>query len=577
MKMKGANIIIECLKKEGVDVMFGHPGGAILPTFDALYDSGIRFILTRHEQGAAHMADGYARASGRVGVCLATSGPGATNLVTGLATANMDSIPVVAITGQVKSFLIGNDAFQEADVVGITRPVTKHNFLVKDVRELAATIKHAFYIANTGRKGPVLVDVPVDIQTAETEFEYPTEINLRGYNPPTFKADPDPKQIEMAAKMIAEAKRPVVYAGGGVIASGAWQELRDFSHKINAPTTTTILGLGAFDEADPLSLKFLGMHGAAYANYAIQSCDLLIAVGARFDDRVTGKVETFAQDAKKIHIEIDPAEISKNVRVDCPIVGDVKKVLKELTLAVKKKEHPEWIKEVDALKKKYPLTFKPSQKLKPQFAIDGIYKATKGEAVITTDVGQHQMWAAQYYYYKHPRTYISSGGLGAMGFGLPGAIGAKLAVPDRHHVVISGDGSIQMNIQELATASTENIPVIVAIMNNRYLGMVRQWQELFYKKRYSYSYMGRFKDETTPNPQLKGAHEGFYPDFVKLAEAYGCLGIRVDKNEDVEPAMKKALASKIPVVIDFVVEEEENCYPMVAAGKRLDEMIGDMA
>ncbi len=573
--MKGANIIIECLKKEGVEVIFGHPGGAILPTFDALYDSGIRFVLTRHEQGAAHMADGYARASGKVGVCLATSGPGATNLVTGLATSNMDSIPVVALTGQVKSFLIGNDAFQEADVVGITRPVTKHNFLVKDVKELAATIKHAFYIAGTGRKGPVLVDIPVDIQTSEADFEYPKEINLRGYKPPTFKTEPDPKQIEAAVKLISESKRPVVYAGGGVIASDAWQELREFSHKIDAPTTTTILGLGAFDETDPLSLKFLGMHGAAYANYSIQASDLLIAVGARFDDRVTGKVDTFAKDAKKIHIEIDPAEVSKNVRVDCPIIGDVKRVLKELAAAVKKQEHPEWLREVEQLKKKYPLTYKHSNKLKPQYAIEGIFKATKGEAIITTDVGQHQMWAAQYYYYKHPRSYISSGGLGTMGFGLPAAIGAKLAVPDRHHVVISGDGSIQMNIQELATAVTENIPVIVAIMNNRYLGMVRQWQELFYKKRYSYSYMGTFNG--APNPELKGANQGFSPDFAKLAEAYGCLGMRVEKNEEVEPAMKKALASKVPVVIDFMVEEEENCYPMVASGKRIDEMIGDMA
>ncbi len=575
--MKGANIIIECLKKEGVEVIFGHPGGAILPTFDALYDSGIRFVLTRHEQGAAHMADGFARASGKVGVCLATSGPGATNLVTGLATSNMDSIPVVALTGQVKSFLIGNDAFQEADVVGITRPVTKHNFLVKDVRDLARTIREAFHIAGTGRKGAVLVDIPVDIQTAECDFDYPKDIKLRGYHPPVFTTDPDPKAIEQAARLIAEAKRPVVYAGGGVIASGASQELREFSKKINAPTTTTILGLGAFDESDPLSLKFLGMHGAAYANYAIQASDLLIAVGARFDDRVTGKVDTFAKDAKKIHIEIDPAEVSKNVKVDCPVIGDVRKVLKALTAAVKAKSHPEWFKEIEGLKKKYPLTYKPSKKLKPQFAIEGIYKATKGEAIITTDVGQHQMWAAQYFYYKHPRSYISSGGLGTMGFGLPAALGAKLAVPDRHHVVISGDGSIQMNIQELATAVTENIPVIVAIMNNRYLGMVRQWQELFYKKRYSYSYMGRFDKDVEPNPQLKGANEGFSPDFVKLAEAYGCLGIRVDKNEDVEPAMKKALASKVPVVIDFVVEEEENCYPMVASGKRIDEMIGDMA
>ncbi len=575
MQMRGADIVVECLKKEGVEVMYGIPGGSVLPLFDALYDSGIHFVLTRHEQGAAHMADGYARASGKVGVCLATSGPGATNLVTGLATANMDSIPVVAITGQVKSFLIGNDAFQEADVVGITRPVTKHNFLVKDVKELAATIKKAFYIARTGRKGVVLVDIPADIQMAETEFEYPKHIDMKGYASAAIQDHVDVQQVAKAAEMIRQAKRPLIYAGGGVISAEACQELRDFAHKISAPVTTTFLGLGVFDEEDPLSLKFLGMHGAAYANHAVQACDLLIAVGARFDDRVTGKPDTFARHAKKIHIEIDPAEVAKNVRVDLPVIGDAKKILKALIPLVKKKEHPEWLKEIVHLKKKYPLTYRHGNKLKPQFVIEEIYRVTKGEAVITTDVGQHQMWAAQFYRFKNPRTFISSGGLGTMGFGLPAAIGAKMAVPGKPHVVISGDGSIQMNIQELTTAATEGVPVIVAIMNNRYLGMVRQWQELFYKKRYSHSYLGRYKG--IPDPHLKNADAGFLPDFVKLAEAFGCLGLRVEKKEEVEPALKKALAAGVPVLIAFHVEEEENVYPMVAAGKRIDEMIGDLA
>jgi acetolactate synthase I/II/III large subunit len=554
-KMNGAKILVESLKKEGVGAVFGYPGGQALPLFDALYGSGLKFYLVRHEQAAAHAADGYARATGKPGVCIATSGPGATNLVTGIATAYMDSIPIVAITGQVKTFMIGNDAFQEADIIGITRPITKHNYLAKDVKDLARTVKEAFHIASTGRPGPVLIDLPSDVQLAETEFHYPHEIQIRGYKP-TYCGHPG--QIRRAAKMIAESKRPVIYAGGGVILSGGAKELREFAEKINSPVTMTLLGLGAFPAANGLSLGMLGMHGTAYANHAVQNCDLLIAIGARFDDRVTGKIDEFAPHAKIIHIDIDPSAISKSVTVDIPIVGDVKCVLGELLKIVHRPHDKEWTDKIVEWKEKHPLNYKQDDKLRPQYVIEQICEATKGDAIIATDVGQHQMWTAQWYKFMRPRELLSSGGLGTMGFGFPAGIGAKVGKPDSQVFVISGDGSFQMNIQELSTAVVNNIDVKIAILNNSYLGMVRQWQELFYGKRYSQTKLEN-------------------PDFVKIAEAYGAVGIRIEKKEEVRPAIEKAMHTKNVVVMDFIVEGGENVYPMVPAGKRLDDMIGSMA
>ena len=553
--MNGAKILVESLKKENVGAIFGYPGGQALPLFDALYHSDLKFILVRHEQAAAHAADGYARATGKPGVCMATSGPGATNLVTGIATAYMDSIPIVAITGQVKTFMIGNDAFQEADIVGITRPITKHNYLVKDVRDLARTVKEAFHIASTGKPGPVLIDLPSDVQLAETEFHYPHEVNIRGYKP-TYCGHPG--QIRRAAKMIAESKRPVIYAGGGVILSGAAKELKEFAEKINSPVTMTLLGLGGFPANHELSLGMLGMHGTGYANHAVQNCDLLIAIGARFDDRVTGKLDEFAPHAKIIHIDIDPSAISKSVAADLPIVGDVKCVLGELLKIVHRPHDKEWTAKIVEWKEKHPLSYKRDDKLRPQYVIEQICEATKGEATITTDVGQHQMWTAQWYKFMRPRELLSSGGLGTMGYGFPAGIGAKVGRPDSQVFVISGDGSFQMNIQELSTAVVNKIEVKIAILNNSYLGMVRQWQELFYGKRYSHTKLDN-------------------PDFVKIAEAYGAAGIRVEKKEEVRPAIEKAMHTKNVVVMDFKVEGEENVYPMVPAGKRLDDMIGSMA
>ncbi|MFA5500056.1 MAG: biosynthetic-type acetolactate synthase large subunit, partial [Candidatus Omnitrophota bacterium] len=480
MKMTGAKILIECLKKEGVEVLFGYPGGQVLPIFDQLYDAPIKFILTRHEQAAAHAADGYARATGKVGVCIATSGPGATNLVTGIATAYMDSVPMVALTGQVKSFLIGNDAFQEADITGITRPITKHNYLVEDVKDLARIIKEAFHIASTGRPGPVLVDIPSDIQMHETEFVYPEKVEIRGYNP-TSKGHPG--QIKRAAKAISESKRPVLYVGGGAISSDAYEEVGELATKNEIPVTMTLLGLGAFPQTHKLSLGMLGMHGTAYANHAIMDSDLIVAIGARFDDRVTGKLDAFAPHAKVIHIDIDPASVSKTVDVDIPIVGDAREVLKQLNKTVKKPDTKDWLSKIDEWKKKFPLKYKDDDKLRPQYVVEQIYEITKGEAVITTEVGQNQMWAAQFFKFVLPRTIISSGGLGTMGYGFPAAIGAKIGKPKMPVFDIAGDGSIQMNIQELATAVINKIPVKIVILNNCYLGMVRQWQELFYKKR----------------------------------------------------------------------------------------------
>jgi len=554
--MTGAQILIECLKREGVEVMFGYPGGAVLPIFDKLYDADLKFILTRHEQGAAHAADGYARATGKVGVCIATSGPGATNLTTGIANACMDSIPIVAITGQVKTFLIGNDAFQEADVTGVTRPITKHNYLVKDTQDLARIIREAFHIASTGRPGPVLIDIPVDVQQQDIEFIWPEEVKIRGYNPTYFG---HPGQIKKAAKLITQSKKPIIYAGGGIISSDAHQELKELAEKIQAPVTMTLMGLGGFPGTHELSLGMLGMHGTAYANHAIMESDLIIACGARFDDRVTGRLDTFAPYAKIIHIDIDPASISKNVKVDVPIVGDAKNVLGQLLEEIKKApDTSDWLKTVEAWKKKYPLNYKEEGKIKPQYVIEQIYEATKGEAIITTEVGQNQMWSAQWYKYIHPRTFISSGGLGTMGFGFPAGMGAKVGCPDKIVFDIAGDGSIQMNIQELATCVCNKINVKVAILNNGYLGMVRQWQELFYKKRYS---------------QV----ELYNPDFVKLAESYGAAGIRVTKKEDVRPAIEKALSIDNTVFIDFHIEPEENVYPMVPTGEAINRMIGGMA
>ncbi|MFH0731388.1 MAG: biosynthetic-type acetolactate synthase large subunit [Candidatus Omnitrophota bacterium] len=556
MKLTGAGILIESLKREGVEIIFGYPGGQVLPIFDKLYDADFKFILVRHEQGAAHAADGYSRATGKVGVCLATSGPGATNLTTGIANAYMDSIPMVAITGQVKTFLIGNDAFQEADVTGITRPITKHNFLVKDANDLARIVREAFYIASSGRPGPVLIDIPSDVQLQEVEFIWPEEIKIKGYKPTLFG---HPGQIKKAVRLIAASKRPIIYAGGGVITSGANIKLKELAEKIHAPVTTTLMGLGGFPGEHELSLGMLGMHGTAFANHAIMESDLIIAVGARFDDRVTGRLDAFAPSAKVIHIDIDPSSISKNVKVDIPIVGDAKNILGQLLEEIKKApDTTDWLKTIKAWKKKHPLAYKDDGIIKPQYVIEQIYDITKGDAVIVTEVGQNQMWACQWYKYNQPRTFISSGGLGTMGFGLPAAMGAKLGCPKKTVFDIAGDGSIQMNIQELATCVFNKINVKVAILNNGYLGMVRQWQELFYKKRYSQVSL-------------------YNPDFVKLAESYGAAGMRVTKKEQVRTAIEKALSIDNTVLIDFKVEPEENVFPMVPAGQAINQIIQGLA
>ena len=558
MKRSGSRVVTEALSKEGVKIIFGYPGGAVIPLYDVLYDTPeIKHILTRHEQAAAHAADGYARATGKVGVCIATSGPGATNLVTGIATAYMDSIPLVVLTGQVPTSMIGNDAFQEANITGITYSITKHNYLVKDVDELPGVLKEAFYIARTARPGPVLIDLPRNVQTGETSVPYPEEVQIRSYNP-NYKGNP--KQIRRAAEAIDKSERPVIYAGGGVISSGASSELAEFAHRINIPVTTTLMGLGSFPEDDPLSLKMLGMHGTRYANYAVSDTDLLIAVGARFDDRITGKISEFASHAKIIHIDIDPTAISKNVRVDIPIVGDAKNILSQLLSAARKgKKRESWHQKIREWKKKYPLKYELGGDLKPQYVVEMIYKMTKGEAIITTEVGQNQMWAAQFYRYTKPRTFISSGGLGTMGYGFPASIGAQIGRPEKIVFDIAGDGSFQMNIQELATAVNYKVPVKIAILNNGYLGMVRQWQQLFYESRYS-------------QVNLEG-----HPDFVKVAQAYEIEGIRVTKPEQVEPALKKALNIAGPVILDFRVSREENVFPMVPAGAALNQIIEGLA
>jgi len=565
----GAEIFVESLEREGVEIMFGIPGGALLPVFDKIYDSKkIRFILTRHEQGAVHMADGYARATGKVGVCIATSGPGATNLTTGIATAYMDSVPIVAFTGQVATNLIGNDAFQEADTTGVTRPITKHNYLIKDVKELTKTIREAFYIASTGRPGPVLIDIPVDVQRAKTEFIWPTKVEIPSYKP-TYKGHP--LQIKKLAEAINSSKRPVLYVGGGVIISNASEELKQLAETCHIPVTTTLMAIGSFPPEHELSLGMLGMHGTVYANLSMQNADLIIAVGARFDDRCTGKLAAFAPKAEHIaHIDIDPTSISKNVVADIPVVGDCKMVLQELLKLVKPKRHNEWLKQIEEWKKKYPTTYKKDDKLRPQYIIEEITKLTKGDAIVVTEVGQNQMWAAQYYKPSGPRKFLSSGGLGTMGYGFPAGIGAKFGRPDDTVIVIAGDGSFQMNIQELATAVVNKLNIIVCIMNNGYLGMVRQWQELFYNKRYSQTYLCTRK--------LGKIHCEPVPDFVEVAKAYKAEGFRVTKKEDVVPTLKKALDIKDkPIVIDFWIEEEENVFPMVPAGASLDEVITSLA
>jgi acetolactate synthase-1/2/3 large subunit len=553
MKMTGAQIICESLVKEGVEVIFGILGGAILPLYDTLPNyPQLRHILVRHEQGAAHAADGYARATGKVGVCMATSGPGATNLVTGIANAYLDSSPIVAITGQVARPFIGKDAFQEIDITGITLPITKHNYLVLDAGSLAGTVKEAFYLARSGRPGPVLIDLPRDVQIEQAEFHYTSRMDLPGYKP-TLQGHP--AQVKKAARLINEAQRPLIIAGRGVIISGAYDELKELAEAAQIPVVTTLLGISSFPESHILSYGWLGMHGMAYANMAVEAADLIIAIGMRFDDRATAKVSGFAPNAHIIHIDIDPAEIGKNVRVDVPIVGDVKVILGALNKIINSAEHIEWLDRLNGWRREHPsLVIRDCEELIPQFVIHKIYEVTQGEAIIVTGVGQHQMWAAQYYWYNRPNSLITSGGLGTMGFGLPASIGAKVGCPDSTVWLIDGDGSFQMTIQELATIAQDNIAVKIAILQNSYLGMVRQWQELFYGKRYV----------ATP---LSG------PDYVKIAEAYGIRGLRVTRKMEVVPAIQQAMAEPGPFLVDFIVEPEENVYPMVPPGAALAEVI----
>ncbi|EGJ51304.1 biosynthetic-type acetolactate synthase large subunit [Desulfocurvibacter africanus] len=563
MELSGAQILLECLRLEGVEVVFGFPGGAVIDIYDQLPNYPFKHVLVRHEQGAIHAADGYARATGKVGVCLATSGPGATNTVTGIATAYMDSIPVVIITGQVPTPLIGNDAFQEVDIVGITRPCTKHNYLVKSVDDLALTLRRAFYLAKTGRPGPVLVDIPKDVQQQITSFVFPKaeQIKMRSYQP---NLKPNVKQLRKVLELLKSSKKPLIYAGGGVISSDASEDLTWLARTFNVPVTATLMGLGAFPAADPLWLGMLGMHGTYAANMAVNNADLLLAIGARFDDRVTGKVSTFAPNATIVHVDIDPTSIRKNVNVHVPVVADCKTALSELRQEMEAKpeeftasdDHKDWVETVRAWAVEHPLRYnRENGVIKPQTVVEAIYELTKGEAIICTEVGQNQMWAAQFYGFQKPRTCISSGGLGTMGFGFPAAIGAQMAFPDKLVIDIAGDGSIQMNSQELATAVCYKLPVKIVILNNRNLGMVRQWQELFYKKNYCATCMDA------------------QPDFVKLAEAYGAAGFRVTREADLIPTLQKAFALNNTVIVDVTVCPEENVYPMVPAGKSLTEML----
>jgi acetolactate synthase-1/2/3 large subunit len=560
MKLTGSQIFLKCLEREGVKHIFGFPGGVVLDIYDELTRSPfLKHFLVRHEQGAAHMADGYARASGKVGVCLVTSGPGATNTVSGIASAYLDSIPMVVFTGQVPTPLIGNDAFQEVDIVGITRPCTKHNYLVKDVDDLARVVHEAFHIARTGRPGPVLVDLPKDVVQAKTTPKFPETVRIKSYNP-NYHANP--KQIKKALERIRKAQRPVIYGGGGIILSKASEELTKFAETLQIPVTTTLMGLGAFPAPHKLWLGMLGMHGTYFANMSVHHADVLIAIGSRFDDRVTGKIEEFAPHAKIIHIDIDPTSISKNVVVDIPIVGDCQDALSQLNAMVAEdppgelsQAHLAWLDQIEQWKQDHPLTYDHSSgDLKPQFVVEKLYELTQGNAIISTEVGQNQMWAAQFYHINRPNRWLSSGGLGCMGYGFPAAIGAQVACPDDIVIDIAGDGSIQMNIQEMATAVEYDLPVKVAILNNQFLGMVRQWQQLFYERRYSFTPM-------------------FAPDFVKLAEAYGALGLRAERADEVEPVIREALNTRKPVLMDFRVAPEECVMPMVPAGAPMHKML----
>ncbi len=562
MKKTGSQILLECLRLEGVDTVFGYPGGTVINIYNDLMDSPIKHILTRHEQAAVHAADGFARATGKVGVAIATSGPGATNTITGIATAYMDSIPMVVITGQVPTALIGNDAFQEADIIGITRPITKHNYLVKDVKELPRIIKQAFYIARTGRPGPVVVDLPKDVQMASAKFSYPESVELRGYKP-TYSAND--RQVEKAVKMLLNARKPVLYVGGGATLSDASEELLAFAELTQAPVTTTLMGMSSFPQKHPQCLGMLGMHGTFYANMAVTESDLLVAIGARFDDRVTGKIATFAPHAKIIHIDIDPTSIKKNVRVDLPIVGELKNVLQKMVVKLSEQRdevaelvtaQEPWRREIDGWRQQHPMSYKPSTTtIKPQFVIEKIRELTNDDAIIATEVGQHQMWTAQFFNFSKPRTFITSGGLGTMGFGLPSALGAQAAFPERQVIDISGDGSFQMNSQELATLVQYRLPVKIVILNNNFLGMVRQWQQLFFDRRYSQTCM-----------ELP-------IDFAKLAEAYGATGLSASTPDEVEETIRKGLETPGPVIMEFKISREENVMPMVPAGAGLNEMV----
>ncbi|MCD6527054.1 MAG: biosynthetic-type acetolactate synthase large subunit [Desulfuromonas sp.] len=562
MKKTGSQILLECLRLEGVDTVFGYPGGTVINIYDDLMDSPIHHILNRHEQAAVHAADAYARVTGKVGVAIATSGPGATNTVTGIATAYMDSIPMVIISGQVPTPLIGNDAFQEADMIGITRPITKHNYLVRDVKDLARIMKQAFYIARTGRPGPVLVDLPKDVQVDTALFEYPETVELRGYKP-TISANP--RQLDKAVKMILAARKPVIYVGGGATLSDVSEDLLAFVEVTQAPVTTTLMGMSSFPKTHPLSMGMLGMHGTFYANMAVTDSDLLIALGARFDDRVTGKIATFAPHAKIIHVDVDPTSIKKNVRVDLPVVGMLQDVLPRLiekltseteALESSVEASQPWRDQVEAWKEQHPMSYKQTKStIKPQYVIEKLCELTDDDAIIATEVGQHQMWTAQFYDFTQPRTFVTSGGLGTMGYGLPAAVGAQAAFPGRQVIDISGDGSFQMNSQELATLVQYRLPVKIVILNNNFLGMVRQWQQLFFDKRYSQTCM-----------ELP-------IDFIKLAEAYGATGLQATKVEDVEAVLKKGLETPGPVIMEFKVSREENVLPMVPAGAGLNEMV----
>ena len=553
MQLTGSEIIIECLKEQGVDTVFGYPGGTILNVYDALYKHSdeIHHVLTSHEQGASHAADGYARATGRVGVCMATSGPGATNLVTGIATAHMDSIPMVAITANVATGLLGRDSFQEVDIAGVVMPITKYSMIVKDIHDLAPAIRRAFTIAQSGRPGPVLVDVTKDVTAAVTEYTYQEPTPIAPYTAEMLESD-----LDQAAKLISEAEKPFIFVGGGAITSGAAEELRKFAHTINSPVTDSLMGKGAFSGEDELYTGMLGMHGTKTSNLGVTKCDLLITVGARFSDRVTGNTAKFAQNAKIIQIDVDAAEINKNIKVDCSIIGDVKEVLKELNKKIHPKNHDAWVKEVEDMKEKYPLKYN-QEGLTGPYVIEELYRVTKGDAIVVTDVGQHQMWAAQYFKFKEPRTFLTSGGLGTMGYGLGAAIGAKMGCPDKTVVNIAGDGCFRMNMNEIATAVRCGKPLVQIILNNHVLGMVRQWQTLFYEQRYS---------QTILNDGV---------DFVKVSEAMGAKAIRLTKMEEVEPALKMALSSEGPVVLDCWIDQDLSVYPMVPAGASLDEVFDE--